>query len=255
MNIFSKIVALAAVIGFGTHQASAVPLSFTYNGDQTPSAGTYGAWFTTLGPGHPTGSYFIGTGWSSDGDVLTMRTRHPNDYLGAPSLGIWFGITGGYGDPSGLGLANTVEGNRVETRMALGANSSEWSLYWYDASGYGCGLYLMENGFFYGGGGVNNGFMPRADMNSFHTYGTHIQNGEVAFYFDGVEFARGPAATGLSNFLLLGDGSATDVTGYGTLLVDSMTITVNAGPIPVPEPTAAALIFVGAMSLAMRRRE
>lgn len=111
------------------------PYTIAYRGDLIPSAGGYGSLFTTLGPGHPSGQYFVGTTWTSDGNVLTMTTVHPNDYAGAPSLGIWFGRGDWYNDSPGFNFAPTTEGNRIDARMALAPNSSEWSLYWYDASG------------------------------------------------------------------------------------------------------------------------
>lgn len=228
--------------------------TYFYGGDDIPSGPAYAGWFTTVGPGHPSNGYFIGTSWSSNGSVLAINTMHPSDYSGATSLGIWFGRTDGYGDPSNFSLANTADGNRVDTRIALGAASSEWSLYWYDTSGYGAAFYWLENGFSYS---LRSGtvFVPMSDMTAFHTYSSHVQNGQVSYFIDGTLIASGTALTGLSNFLLLGDGSATDVSGYGTLLVDSLSITVNAGAIP--EPAHAALIAAGAAFLGvkvMRRR-
>lgn len=218
------------------------PTTYTFAGDKTPVESPYGSWFTTIGPGAPT-SYFVGTQWSSDGDVLTMRTVHPNDYPGAPSLGIWFGITDGYGDPSGLGLSPGWEGNHVDLRCALAPNSSEWSLYWYDASGFGLSFYLLANGFQYAYANTAV-FVPVEDMTAFHTYGSHIYNGVASFYFDGVLIGSGTAANGAGSFMVLGDGSATDVTGYGSLLVDRLDITVSAGAAPasVPEPSVISLL-------------
>jgi hypothetical protein len=186
-----------------------------------------------------------------------MRTQHPNDFSGATSQGIWFGRTDGYGDPSSFNLASTSDGNRVDVRMALGANSSEWSLYWYDASGYGAALYLLNNGFnFY----TQNSsyFVPVADMTQFHTYSTHVQNGLVNYFFDGNLLTSDAAIAGPSNFLLIGDGSAGSLSGYGTLLIDSMAITVEAGaaPIAAPDSLNSALGLLGAMAagVVLRRR-
>lgn len=238
---------------------SATPVTFQYDGDSIPSVGVYADWFTTVGPGHPTGSYFIGTSWSSDGDVLTMTTRHPSD--GGGSLGIWFGRTSGYGDPSNFNLASTAEGNRVDVRLALAADSSEWSLYWYDTDGYGASLYLQNNGFTYWTA-AGATFVPRGDMTSFHTYSTHVQDGKVGYYFDGVLLTQGTAGTGLANFLLLGDGSATDITGYGSLRVDGMSVTVAAGvitpgttPAGVPEggSTLACLLTAVTVGVLVQR--
>lgn len=240
----------------GALNAKADPTLFMYNGDKTPAEAPYADWFTTIGPGHPTGSYFGGTTWSSDGDVLTMWTQHPNDFPGATSQGIWFGRTDGYGDPSvGLNFAPTSAGNRVDARLALGAASSEWSLYWFDANGYEAAFYLLENGFeIYTTEATT--FVPVASMTSFHEYGSHIYNGQVVYYLDGVAVGEGSAYTGPSNFMLVGDGSAGSVSGYGSLRVDSLGITTSAGPIVVPEPACGTLAAVGlAAGLLGRRRK
>ncbi|HYP15814.1 MAG TPA: VPDSG-CTERM sorting domain-containing protein [Opitutus sp.] len=217
-------------------RVAATPFEVNYSGDAIPSTGAYAAPFTTVGPGHPTGSYFVGTTWSSDGNVLTMETRHPSDYPGSSSMGIWFGRTDGYGDPSNFSLANTALGNQIDARLALGANSSEWSLYWYDANGFGSSFYFLNNGFsFYTQAGGT--FVARSDMTSFHTFGSHVQNGQVSYYFDGTLIGSGAAVTGLSNFLLIGDGSASDVSGYGTFKIDSLSVKVEAGSAPPSVPT------------------
>lgn len=231
---------LAAVTSDFSGGLRAQSFTIAYEGDKLPVDSPYGGLFTTIGPGAPT-SYFVGTSWSSDGNALTMTTVNPNDYAGATSLGIWFGRTDGYGDPSGFNLAPTSGGNRVDLRSALAPNSGEWSLYWYDSSGYGVGFYFLANGFYYALGGGSH-FVPVTDMTAFHTYSSQIYNGQAHVFLDGTPLDSGPAVAGISNFLLLGDGSATDVSGYGSLLVDSLRITVNSGPVPVPEPNAITII-------------
>ena len=221
------------------------PTTFFYAGDTIPSVGEYADWFTTLGPGHPTGSFFGGTTWSSDGSVLTMTTQHPGDFPGATSQGIWFGRTDGFGDPASISFADAAHGNNVTARLALAPASSEWSLYWFDASGYEAALNFYSNGFsYYTAAGET--FVPLANMTTFHEFNTHLFAGNVSYFLNGSLLAQAPAiATGFPNFLVLGDGSATDVSGFGSLLVDSLSITVNAGA-PVPEPAAAAGFLAGA---------
>lgn len=258
MKFTRHALALLGLLAVGSPLATAAT-TITYDGDLLPSEGAYAPLFTTVGPGHPTGGYFIGTQWYSDGDVLTIETRHPNDYPGATSLGIWFGRTDGYGDPSNFSLSDTHAGNRVDMRVALGANSSEWSLYWYDASGYGAALYLLDNGFNYYYGGQTY-FHSVADMTAFHTYSTQVYEGQATYYFDGALLGSGTAGTGLSNFLLIGDGSAGSVSGYGTMRIDSMGITLDAGAAPassnVPDGGNSALCLLGAAvaGLGLRRR-
>ncbi len=174
-----------------------------------------------------------------------MTTQHPNDFIGATSQGIWFGVGYGYGDDPGLNFATAALGNNVSTRLALAPASSQWSLYWFDANGYEAALYFESGGFsYYTAAGTT--FVPVADMTAFHTFGTHLYEGNVSYFLDGTPLASASAiATGFPNFLLLGDGSATDVSGFGSLRVDSLSITVNAGA-PVPEPADVAVWLAGA---------
>lgn len=232
----------------------AQPVHYLFDGDKLPSEEPYAAWYTTVGPGHPTGSYFVGTSWGSDGNVLSINTVHPNDYVGATSLGIWFGRTDSYGDPSsGINFDSTANGNRVEARIALAPNSSEWSLYWFDGNSYGAAFNWLANGFHIYTA-ADDIFVPLDSMTSFHTYASHIHNGQVSYYLDDELLASGPTYTGLNNWLLIGDGSAGDVSGYGTLLVDSMEIIANAGPAPVPEPTTLGLLLAAALVGGLWRR-
>jgi hypothetical protein len=234
---------------------TAVPLArsqstYVYNGDATPSSGAYAGWFTTVGPGHPTGSYFVGTTWSSNGSYLTMTTEHPNDYVGATSKGIWFGLGYGYGDDPGIGFTWNALGNDVTTRLALAPSSSQWSLYWFDANGYEAAIYFENTGFtYYTAAGAT--FVSVADMTAFHTYGTHLYQGQVTYTLDGSMIAHSAAiGGGPGGLMIFGDGSATDVSGYGSLLIDSLTLTVGtAAPIAIPEPAEAAFGF-GALALA-----
>ncbi|MDX2109014.1 MAG: PEP-CTERM sorting domain-containing protein [Verrucomicrobiota bacterium] len=220
--------------------------TYFYGGDLQPSEGEYASWFTTVGPGNPADYGFGHTTWASDGAVLAMTTSI------TPSEGIWFGIsnTGNYYDYANIFLANTSLGNNVTTRLALAPGSSQWSLYWYDASGSGAALYLEANGFTYYTSTAAT-FVPVADMNAYHTFGTHVYEGQVTYSFDGVLLAEGtaPYAPGAAGFLLFGDGSATDVSGYGTLLVDSLSISVEAGAPAIPEPATTAAFLAGAVMI------
>lgn len=239
-----------------TATLQADPTIYHYDGDTLPTVGAYAGWFTTVGPGHPTGYYFGNTTWSSDGSSLAMNTSH------SPSEGIWFGRTDGYFDPSNFSLADTAAGNWVRASIALSPGATEWSLYWYDASGYGSSFYFRNNGFditFLGSpGGIAQGFFtPVADMTEFHTFTSYIIAGQVSYFFDNTYLGGGHALTGASNFLLMGDGSATDVSGSGTMFVNYLTIITAVGDNPpgsIPEPAAfAALAGLGVLGLAGSR--
>lgn len=232
--------------------AVAQPTSYLYEGDTLPTQGAYAPWFTTVGPGHPTGYFFGHTTWSSDGDVLSMNTSI------TPSEGIWFGVTNNYSDPSSFSLANTADGNLVRARLALAPDSSQWSLYWFDASGRGSSFDFQENGFAYSyrdalDQDTITHFVPVADMTTFHTFTSYVLAGQVSYFFDNTYLGGGLGLGGTSNFLLLGDGSATDVSGYGTLRVDSLEIITAVGASApaqaVPEPSTFA-VLAGALALA-----
>lgn len=250
-HFFRALIALGLIVG-GVLRISGQQTVYHYDGDTTPNVGTYGNWFTTLGPGHPTGTYFLDTTWASDGDVLTFNTVYPNQ-------GIWFGRTSAYGDPSvGFDLAGTGDGNIVTMRAALGTASSEWSLYWYDANGYGSSFYLLADSFRYSyydtttSMTVTNTYVV-ADMTAFHTYQSYVLGGQVSYFFDDTYLGGGGALpNGPANFLLVGDSSANDHSGTGSFLLDSLTVTTAAlsYPAAVPEPAAAAGLM-GMVVLAM----
>ncbi|MCE9611049.1 MAG: PEP-CTERM sorting domain-containing protein [Chthoniobacter sp.] len=120
--------------------------------------------------------------------------------------------------------------------------------------GSGLGFYFFENGFYYGFGSTDV-FVPVADMTSFHTYGSHIYNGVASVCLDGALLASGTASSGPASFMVLGDGSAGSVSGYGNFLVDNLDITVSAGPATAsaPEPSTVSLIGLALVGGATRR--
>ncbi|WP_221032735.1 PEP-CTERM sorting domain-containing protein [Actomonas aquatica] len=236
------------------------PVTYFYGGDLQPSEGEYADWFTTVGPGHPTNYRFAHTTWSSDGDVLTMNTSY------SPSEGIWFGRTSGYSDPSNFSLAGTADGNLVRARVALGESSGEWSLYWYDGDGYASSFYFLPGGVNFSYRDANDEgvteFYAIADMTEFHTFTSYILAGQVSYFVDGVYLGGGPTGVGSANFLLIGDGSATNVSGYGSFHVDSLEIITAVGAsapslAAVPEPATTALgmaALAGGLVLLRQRR-
>lgn len=175
-----------------------------------------------------------------------------------PSEGIWFGIGHNYGDWPGIALANTASGNWVRMRAALSPGATDWSLYWYDANGYGSSLSLESTGFEYVCDGASH-FQAVADMTAFHTFTTYVLAGQVSYFFDNTYLGGGAAPlSGTTDFLLVGDGSASDLTGQGTMYLDYLTIITAVGDAPpssVPEPASAAVLSgLAVLGLATRRR-
>ncbi len=242
---------LFAVAGAWVSRATAT--TYLYSGDTLPTVGAYAPLYTTVGPGHPSNYYFPGTTWSSDGDILTMNTTF--------GQGIWFGRTDGYLDPSSFSLTNTAEGNLVRARLALAPNSTEWSMYWYDSSGYGSSFYFLNGGFqYYTAAGST---FVAADMTQFHTFTSYVLAGQVSYFFDNTYLGGGAAFTGASNFLLIGDSSASTISGTGSMRLDYLQIDVDldgaapviAPPNPVPETGATAGLVAAALAgFAVRRR-
>ncbi|GAB5561367.1 MAG: hypothetical protein SynsKO_30140 [Synoicihabitans sp.] len=232
---------------------------YHYDGDTLPTVGTYADWFTTVGPGHPTGYYFANTTWSSDGEVLTMNTVYPGE-------GIWFGRTGGYSDPSvGFDLAGTGDGNLVKLRAALSSGATEWSLNFTDTDGYGGSFYLLSSGINYYyldsvGGSLVTQFLPVADMTQMQTLTSYVLGGQVSYWANNQYLGGGAALSGnAANTLFIGDLSARDHSGTGSLLVDYLTVTTapTSTPSAVPEPAQAMqFLTMTALAFAMvsRRR-
>jgi hypothetical protein len=246
--------ATAAVLTFAA-RAEAVPVTYHYDGDTVPTAGTYGTWFTTVGAG--AFGYFPATSWSSNGSVLTMNTVAPNH-------GIWFGHITPTNDPTTtLSLADTASGNWVRASLALSPGATDWFLYFYDASGFGSSFTLKSNGIEYSyktapGGATQTIFQAVADMTQFHTFTSYVLAGQVSYFFDNTYLGGGPALTGATNALLLGDPTATTHSGTGSLYVDYLTVISAVGDTPpssVPEPsTYAALAGLAVLSLALGSR-
>ena len=219
----------------------ATPVTIQYDGDLLPNQGAYAPVFTTIGPGGPVG-YWPTTSWSSDGDILRMTT--------APYSGIWFGRGTGYGDDPSFSLANTADGNLVSAKLALGANATDWSLYWYDASGYGSFFSFLNNGFEYTTTAGTT--FVSADMTQFNTFTSYVLAGQVSYFFNNTYLGGGAAVTGGNNFLLIGDGSGSTPTGAGSMYLDSLKIITAVGadaPLIAGGPAAPSVPDNGAVTL------
>ena len=100
-------------------------------------------------------------------------------------------------------------------------------------------------------------------MTQFHTFTSYVLAGQVSYFFDNTYLGGGAAFTGASNFLLIGDSSASTISGTGSMRLDYLQIDVDldgtppviAPPNPVPETGATAGLLAAALAgFAVRRR-
>jgi len=100
------------------------------------------------------------------------------------------------------------------------------------------------------------------DVNQFNTFEFWLKDGVIVYGINGVLVGEGPAYPNGSNVHVIGDGSATDVSGFGTMRVDWVTIRTGADfstapdlPSGVPEPASMGLLAGGLAAGAFLRRQ
>jgi hypothetical protein len=210
-----------------------------------------------------TGVIFGGTGMVASNGILAMQT--------SPYAGIWFGNGSLIGYNPGWSLGSNSSGNYISITMALSAGAADWSLYFFDSSGYEAAIGWNPAGdynlptqagftYFYANpGNVGaNGFVSLDLSAAFHTFDILMKNGVVSYALDGaVLFTGGAYATGSTNLLVIGDGSGTSPTGTGSMYVDRLI--VDTAPTfdtlsTVPVPAALPLFLSGAGLLGWLRR-
>lgn len=217
-----------------------------YDGSYTPDPG----------PDHFNYALFSNN-WFSDGDVLSINTSYATG-------GIWFGWHHDHGN-SYWSLGSDTQGTYVNVRAMLTPGSTEWSIYLYDGS-YLASFYLLGDRFQYivpdTGGGITANIY--ANMNVYRNYEFWIKDGMVAYAVDGTVWYAGPAyAASTNRYLIIGDGSGSDISGTGTMKIDYATILTasdfaSAPAMPlvatVPEPESFALCGLGLGVATLGRR-
>jgi hypothetical protein len=207
-----------SVLAAGTVSAA----EFSYDGSSTPDSPTFGPTFTTVVFGH--------TDWGSDGNVLTMNT--------AFGEGIWFGAGYAYGDNPAWNLADNTTGNSLSLRARVSADGTEWSAYLADGSQF-AGLTFNNTSVQYQTATALVTYP--LDGTQFHTYGFLLKGGNVTYLVDGTTVYSGPSVASTGYIGLVGDGSATTISGTGSFYLDYATWD-NTPVAPVPEPEQYALI-------------
>lgn len=208
-----------------------------FDGDRTPDSSSYASTWTTV--------VFGGTGWSSDGDLLTLTT--------ATQRGIWFGWAAYVNDTPAWSLSSNTVGNLVSMRAKLKPSSGEWSMYVRDPDGYHTGISLADsNTLLWSYDDAEGSHESTITLNTteFHSYGLLLKEGLASLFIDGQ--VRGQAyvtPTAGPPIVLFGDGSGSSPTGFGSLVIDYAQVDLA----PIPEPSTGLLWGLSALALRRRR--
>jgi hypothetical protein len=191
---------------------------------------------------------YASTSWSVASGELTLNTT-----LG--TVGIWFGN----GDHiAGLevpwDVATNEQGNYVKIRMKLTPGSKDWSSYLYDQSHSG-GFGFDDDQLTLFSTGVPTEPLD-IDLTEYHTFEYLIRDGMVSYRLDeSLVLYHGPG--GEQSFgvgiLVIGDGSASTVSGTGSMIIDHVTY-MSEPAFDIPEPATAGLAAIMGAGLLARRR-
>ena len=195
----------------------AAGLTVHYDGSVTPDHTSLQSVFSTQ---------LAGSGaWSAGGGVLTIST------VAAVGSTAWFGNHATH-DPVPWALSGSDPGNSLTIRTCLGPDSGEWFAYILDGD-YRASIQLdpgQVSVAIDGGEWVTRSL----DTGAYHEYRFDLIYGMVRYKADGDVLYAGMADTsGSQKYLVVGDGSFTAPTGYGTMLVDDLVVETES---PAPHP-------------------
>ena len=198
-----------AIIALAFMSGAARPAVITYDGSATPDSPSLRFPFSW--------NVFSGTAWSAADGVLTMTT--------ANNAGIWFGNELDYRPPPWR-LADPNAGNAVAARVKLGLNSGQYECYLNDGTHQG--RWEFNAGYVTYETSSNTVTYPLDTTGAFHDYAFHLHSGQVTYSVDGAEVFSGPAFAydpgAKGPYFVIGDGSGSGGRGFGTLLIDEVTL-------------------------------
>lgn len=178
--------------------------------------------------------------------------------------GVWFGwhpsFTGSM--PLGWSPAGNTAGNELKLRSRLGSSTStDWHAYFHDGTHSALIEFADRDTLTYslrqGNTDIVQQFhLPTGpnDFTDWHDIRIMLKGGLVGYYVDGVPIYQGPAASGGSSILIIGDGSGPSISGVGSWQVDALQFeTAPLGTVPEPAGLAALACGVGVLGRRTRR--
>lgn len=243
--------AVAALCAAGGAQAAVVADSLPYQG--TP---------------YWTDVVFAGTSMTTNGTTSTLTT--------AQQRGVWFGWSAG-SNPPAWSLGSNAAGNYVRLDMQLTSGARDWSVYLHDGqrsativfnptdcngNAVNCTLANFAPGvrvYARDSGGAQISQFFNVDTTQRAVYEFVLKGDTASYRIDGVAWTRQAEVSG-SNILVIGDGSGSTLTGWGSMIVHGVSIdtapSFDTLQTTVPEPSAWALMIggLGLVGGALRRR-
>lgn len=220
---------------------------------------------------------FGGTSMTTNGTTSTTLTT-------ANTRGVWFGWQQGSNTPAWAPASN-ANGNYLDLTMSLGAGAREWSAYFYDGTRGGafqfnpvtncngnatdCTLADYQSGVtmsFVTAGNVAADIFVPMDLTVSNRFEMLVKGTRVDYRINGRLYSGLAGASG-SRILLVGDGSGSTRTGFGSMTITGVSFETapafseleDLSPPPVsavPEPASWVMLLAGfgLAGATMRRR-
>lgn len=220
-----------------------------YDGTYIPS--------DTPGPGETAFSWAdFGNSKNLTADGFQMDTR--------PGTGQWFGNHATFNVVYNVwSLGSTSQGNYVKLQSKVSSNGEGWTMYLLDGANEAM-FWFDANLTRYYTAGLESPYTVFMNNTNIHTFEFWMKNGISAYAIDGNVVYVGAAFTASTGkFLIIGDGSAYDTHGAGSMTVRSVTVYSGAdfssaptmpNQVSTPEPASIAVAGLGLAALGFLRR-